>query len=98
VDLSYAWPIARFAVEASEADYRRFYGKGIEEDAHEGYLDRAREKVDVFEVARSWTAQVVDEIIEPKDTRKRIIDALDLTRNKWEKLPKRAKINGTGPT
>jgi len=98
VDLSYAWPIARFAVEASEADYTRFYGKGIEEDAYEGYLDRAREKVDVFEVARSWTAQVVDEIIEPKDTRKRIIDALELTRNKKEKLPKRAKMNGTGPT
>jgi acetyl-CoA carboxylase carboxyltransferase component len=98
VDLSYAWPIARFAVEASEVDYRRFYGRGIEDDAHEGYLDRAREKVDVFEVARSWTAQVVDEIIEPKDTRKRIIDALELTRNKKEKLPKRAKMNGTGPT
>jgi acetyl-CoA carboxylase carboxyltransferase component len=98
VDLSYAWPIARFAVEASEVDYRRLYGKGIEDDAHEGYLDRAREKVDVFEVARSWTAQVVDEIIEPKETRKRIIDALELTRNKKEKLPKRAKMNGTGPT
>jgi propionyl-CoA carboxylase beta chain len=98
VDLSYAWPIARFAVEASEADYREFYGKGIEEDAYEGYLDRAREKVDAFEVARSWTAQIVDEIIEPKETRKRIIDALDLTSHKKEKLPKRAKLNGTGPT
>ena len=98
VDLSYAWPMARFAVEASDADYGKLYGKGIEEDAHEGYLGRAREKIDVFEVARSWTAQVVDEIIEPKDTRKRIIEALDLTRNKKEKLPKRAKTNGTGPT
>ena len=98
VDLSYAWPMARFAVEASEVDYRTVYGRGIEDDAHEGYLDRAREKVDVFEVARSWTAQVVDEIIEPKDTRKRIINALDLTRNKKEKLPKRAKMHGTGPT
>jgi propionyl-CoA carboxylase beta chain len=98
VDLSYAWPMARFAVEASVADYRNLYGKGIEEEAYEGYLGRAREKVDVFEVARSWTAQVVDEIIEPKDTRTRIIDALDLTRNKKENLPKRAKMHGTGPT
>jgi acetyl-CoA carboxylase carboxyltransferase component len=98
VDLSYAWPMARFAVEASDADYGKLYGKGIEEDAHEGYLGRAREKIDVFEVARSWTAQVVDEIIEPKDTRKRIIDALELTKNKKVKLPKKAKMHGTGPT
>jgi acetyl-CoA carboxylase carboxyltransferase component len=98
VDLSYAWPIARFAVEASEVDYRKLYGRGIGDDAHEGYLDRAREKVDVFEVARSWTAQVVDEIIEPKETRKIIINALELTRNKKEKLPKKAKMSGTGPT
>jgi len=98
VDLSYAWPNARFAIEASTLDYREAYGKGIEEDAHEGYLNRAREKIDVFEAAGSWTAQVVDEIIEPKDTRKRIIDALDLTRKKTEKLPKRAVSHGTGPT
>jgi hypothetical protein len=26
----------------------------------EGYLNRSREKLDVFEVARSWTAQIVD--------------------------------------
>lgn len=98
VDLCYAWPIARFAVEASQLDYRVAYGKGIEEDAHEGYLNRSREKVDVFEAARSWTAQVVDEIIEPKDTRKRIIEALQVARNRREKLPPRAKRHGTPPT
>ncbi len=97
-DLCYAWPIARFAVEASELDYREIYGKGIEEDAYEGYLNRSREKVDVFDVARSWTAQVVDEIIEPKDTRKKIIEALEVTRDKQEKLPRRAKRHGTAPT
>ena len=79
-------------------DMRQAYGQGIEEDAHEGYLDRSREKVDVFDVAKSWTAQVVDEIIEPKDTRKRIIEGLQITRNKQEKLPRRAKKHGTPPT
>ena len=97
-ELCYAWPIARFAVEASGLDYREVYGKGIEEDAYEGYLNRSRERIDVFEVARSWTAQVVDEIIEPKDTRKKIIAALQVTRNKQEKLPRRAKGHGTAPT
>jgi propionyl-CoA carboxylase beta chain len=98
VDLCYAWPIAQFAVEASDLDYRKVYGRGIEDDAYAGYLNRSREKTDVFEVARSWTAHMVDEIIEPQDTRKKIIEALELTKNKYEKLPKRAKGHGTGPT
>ena len=98
VDLTYAWPIARFAVEASQLDSLKVYGKGIEEDAYESYLGRSREKVDVFDVAHTWTAQVVDEIILPKDTRKKIIEALDIMRNKNEKLPSRAKIHGSPPT
>jgi acetyl-CoA carboxylase carboxyltransferase component len=97
-DLCYAWPIARFAVEASVQDYRKTYGKGIEAEAYRGYLNRSREKIDVFEAARSWTAQMVDEIINPADTRLKIIEALALTRNKQEKSPKRAKGHGTGPT
>jgi propionyl-CoA carboxylase beta chain len=97
-DLTYAWPIARFAVEASTLDYREIYGKGIEVDAYESYLHRSREKVDVYETAHSWTAQVVDEIILPADTRKKIIEALDLTAEKHEKLPPRAKNHGTSPT
>ena len=96
-DLTYAWPIARFAVEASQADYRKLYGRGIEEDAYEAYLNRSREKLDVFQTAYSWTAQMVDEIILPKDTRKKIIEALEITRNKQEKLPRRAKRHTTPP-
>jgi propionyl-CoA carboxylase beta chain len=98
VDLCYAWPLARFAVEASTLDYRNVYGQGIEKDAVSGYLGRAREKVDVFEVARSWSAQMVDEIIEPAQTRVKIIEALAITKNKREGLPPRAKAHGTPPT
>jgi propionyl-CoA carboxylase beta chain len=97
-DLTYAWPIARFAVEASKLDYRTVYGKGVAADAYEGYLNRSREKVEVFEAARSWSAQMVDEIIEPRDTRKKIIEALEITKHKQTSLPKRAKSHGTGPT
>lgn len=98
VDLCYAWPIARFAVEASQLDLRAVYGRGVEEDAYPGYLNRSREKVDVFDVARGYTSQVVDEIIDPKDTRIKIIEALEITRNKRERLPSRAKMHGTPPT
>lgn len=96
-DLTYAWPMARFAVEASTADYRTIYGQGIEEDAYEAYLNRSREKVDIFEAAYAWTSQMIDEVILPKDTRKKIIEALDITRNKKERLPERAKTHGVPP-
>jgi propionyl-CoA carboxylase beta chain len=96
-DLTYAWPIARFGVEASGLDYYKVYGQGIEKDAYPSYLNRSREKVDVYDAAHSWTAQVVDEIILPADTRKKIIEALELTRNKNEKLPPRAKGHSTPP-
>ena len=97
-DLTYAWPIARFGVEASELDYGQIYGKGIEADAYDAYLNRSREKVDVFDVGLTWTSHMVDEIILPKDTRKRIIEALAVTRNKQEKLPRRAKNHTAPPT
>ena len=97
-DLVYAWPIARFGVEASGLDYLKTYGRGIEEDAYESYLYRSREKIDAFDTAHSWTAQMVDEIILPAETRKKIIEALELTRKKQEKLPQRAKGHGTSPT
>ncbi|MCJ7773735.1 MAG: propionyl-CoA carboxylase [Desulfobacterales bacterium] len=95
--LVYAWPIAQFAVESSDLDYRKVYDKGIEEDAYESYMNRSREKVDVFDTAHTWTAQIVDEIILPKDTRKRIIEGLQITKKKVEKLPARAKIHGVPP-
>ncbi len=98
VDLCYAWPIAQFAIQASTFDLREFYKLGVEEDAYGGYLNRAREKLDAFATAKSWTAQVVDEIIEPQDTRRLIIEALQITRHKQEKLPRRAKNYGTHPT
>jgi len=97
-DLIYAWPIARFGVEASELDYRQVYGRGIEEDAYEAYLNLSRKQLDVFDAAYTWTAQVVDEIILPRDTRKTIIEALALTRNKVEELPRRRKGHGCPPT
>ena len=97
-DLVYAWPISRFAVESSELDYRQVYGKGIEEDAYVAYLNRSREKVEAFDVGLTWTAQLVDEIILPRNTRRKIIEALEVTRNKHEKLPRRAKIHTSPPT
>ncbi|MDY6935509.1 MAG: carboxyl transferase domain-containing protein [Spirochaetota bacterium] len=97
-DICYSWPIAQLAIQASHLDLHQVYGKGIEEDAYEGYLNRSREKLDVFEVAKSWTAQMIDEVIEPKDTRKIIIGALAFTRLKKEEFLPKAKLHGTAPS
>jgi len=97
-DIIYCWPIARFALEASTLDYRDVYGMGIEDDAYDAYLGRPREVIDAFDAARSWTAQTVDEIILPVDTRRKIIEALEITRNKVEELPKRSKNHTSPPT
>lgn len=97
-DLTYALPIAQFAIEASELNYSEVYGKGIEDDAYESYMFLSREKYDAFEVGLTFTAQIIDEIILPQDVRKKIIDALDITRNKVEELPERAKMHGAPPT
>lgn len=97
-DLSYAWPLAQFAVEASTLDYKEVLGEAIETDAHDTYWKYAREKADAFDAALSWTAQVVDEIVLPKDTRKKIIEALAITANKKEILPPRKKRHGSAPS
>ena len=70
----------------------------MKQDANNAYLNRSREKVDVFEVARGYTTQVVDEIIRPEETRRRIIEALELCKNKAVKHPPRAKTHGAPPT
>jgi propionyl-CoA carboxylase beta chain len=97
-DSTFALPIAQFAVEASELDYGEVYGQGIEEDAYEAYMNRSREKLDAFDVGLTFTARMIDEIILPGDVRRKIIEALDITRGKVERLPERAKIHGAPPT
>ncbi|MFH1350252.1 MAG: carboxyl transferase domain-containing protein [Pseudomonadota bacterium] len=98
VDLCYAWPSAFIGISTSKLDVRETYGGGIEEDAYERYLHRSRERLNVFDVANTWTTQIVDEIIDPRDTRKKIIDALALTDCKVEQIPKKAKPHGAPPS
>jgi len=41
---------------------------------------------------------MVDDMILPGDTRKKIIEALQVTRNKDEQLPARSKAHSSPPT
>ena len=101
VDYCLAWPNVTLAVESSTSDITK---KGtylnIEEDAYKKYLERPRRRVDVFDVANTWSAGVIDEVIHPNETRIKIIEALEVTENKEEILPmfpKSKKGHGAPP-
>jgi len=101
-DLIFAWPTCEGAVEAAEPPIGVVFQDEIEHDAYEGYLKRASEKLDAFDLALQFSAQTVDEVIDPADTRLRITEALKITESKVkidvEKLPRKRKPHGTAPT
>jgi methylmalonyl-CoA decarboxylase subunit alpha len=98
VDMCFAWPIAIIGIETSEIKAEQLFDGGIEDNAHGRYLDISKERVDVFQVANTATSQVVDEIIFPSDTRRKIIEALKICEGKEEVTPQRAKQHGAPPT
>lgn len=101
-DVCYAYPNVEMAVEVSNMNIHQMYPDGgVEEDAYEYYLTRPREKLSVFEVANTWSSNVIDEVIDPSETRIKIIEALTVTRNKQETLPmfpRTRKGHGASPS
>lgn len=101
VDLCYAWPNVTMAVEAATVKINEIYADSqVPEEAYQTYLKVPKEKVDVFEVARTWSSNVIDEIIDPSETRIKIIEALEVTKEKEEILPmypKSKKGHGAPP-
>lgn len=96
-DIIYAWPLAQFSVSASQMDLSQESWLGVRQQEYSPYIHAAREPIDVFEAAHGPTAQLLDEIIHPRDTRRRLLDALELLKNKVEVLPEKAKSHGTPP-
>lgn len=95
-DLCYVWPTSELALECSEMDI--VASCDLEKGAYEGYLKRAREKLDPFDLGLYAISQTMDEVIDPRDTRRKIIRALEITANKAEELPGRAKsMHGVMP-
>jgi propionyl-CoA carboxylase beta chain len=95
-DLNYAYPTAEIAVMGPEGAvnilYRRELAKASDPDA------LRQEKVDEFRdtFANPYVAAArgfVDEVILPRQTRRKIVAALDMTRNKRERNPPRKHGN-----
>jgi len=100
-DFCFALPNVEMAVEISDMNIHEMYkDAGVEEDAYESYLNGPRQKVNVFDVANTWSNNVIDEIIDPSEIRKKLSEAIEITDNKEETLPmfpKSKKGHGAPP-
>jgi propionyl-CoA carboxylase beta chain len=95
-DVNYAWPTAEIAVMgakgAVEILYRREIG-GADDPAAEA---AARQKDYEERFANPFAAAArgyVDDVIDPRETRARVISALDMLRNKRDSNPPRKHGN-----
>ncbi len=98
-DLAFAWPAARIAVMGAEPAVRVLYRQEVQraEDpaARERELTEAyRERF--FNPYRAADVGQIDEVIEPRETRPRLIRALELLRTKVQTNP--PKKHGLNPT
>jgi acetyl-CoA carboxylase carboxyltransferase component len=95
-DISFAWPTAEIAVMGAEGAVNVIQRKQIE-DADDPEAKRA-ELIDDYQ-ERFSTPYIaaergyVDDVIEPQDTRKRLVQSLEMLRSKRETIPQRKHGN-----
>ena len=94
-DFIYAWPTGEFAPTGPDAVVQAIFHKELAKAKEEGnydevynsYLNVLKEHFSVMN-SRTWTSYyMIDEPLDPRDTRSRIIRSLEATKNKHEVLP-----------
>jgi propionyl-CoA carboxylase beta chain len=95
-DMNYAWPTAEIAVMGAKGASEIIFKKEIAEaeDPEKALLEKEKEYAELF--ANPYTAAergFVDEVIFPKDTRRKLIKAFAMLENKVESLPKKKHGN-----
>lgn len=89
-DMNFAWPSAEIAVMGAKGASEIIFKKEISEAADPAAMlvQKEQEYKDLF--ANPYTAAergFIDEVIDPKDTRRKLIKAFSMLENKVEKLP-----------
>lgn len=97
-DLVFAWPNAEIAVMGAAGAVNILYAKEIEqsdnpESLRTEWMNQYKEKFSNPYVAAKYG--LVDDVIDPRDTRKKIIQSLEVLKTKNEKRP--AKKHGNIP-
>jgi acetyl-CoA/propionyl-CoA carboxylase carboxyl transferase subunit len=89
-DIAFAWPGAQIAVMGAEAAVRILYGRQVRaaEDPAATTAEYVRQYRDTFfNPYRAADVGQIDEVIEPRETRPRLIRALELLRTKVQQNP-----------
>ena len=89
-DINYAYPTAEIAVMGPEGAINILYRKMSDEEKINAVKDYREKFANPY---RAASLGYVDEIIQPKETRNKIITALDMTRNKRKSNPPRKHGN-----
>ncbi|MHA4893147.1 acyl-CoA carboxylase subunit beta [Pedobacter sp. PWIIR3] len=95
-DLNYAWPTAEIAVMGAKGAAEIIFKKEISESAHpeDKWLEKEKLYSDIFaNPYRAAERGFVDEIIEPADTRSKLIRAFKMLENKVVNTPRKKHGN-----
>ncbi|MEM9921546.1 MAG: acyl-CoA carboxylase subunit beta [Bacteroidota bacterium] len=95
-DLNYAWPSAEIAVMGAKGASEIIFRKEISEadDAEAKLKEKETEYAEKFANPYSATARgFVDEVIHPRDTRRKLIKAFAMLKNKVDRLPRKKHGN-----
>ncbi len=84
-DVNYAYPTAEIAVMGPEGAINIIHRNKLNEEEKVAAVSEYREKF--ANPYKAASLGYIDEIINPRDTRKKIIDALDMTQNKRKSNP-----------
>ena len=99
-DFVYAWPSVEFAPTGPETVVHAVFHKELAKAKEEGnyqevygfFLGILKEQFSVMNLAKKWTTYyTAHEVIDPRDTRPRIIKALKSLANKRETLPEKRR-------
>ncbi|GAE37354.1 acyl-CoA carboxylase subunit beta [Halalkalibacter akibai] len=95
-DLVFAWPNAEIAVMGPEGAATIIFAKEIKESPDP--VETRQRKIDEYrsKFANPYVAAangMVDDVIDPRDTRKSLIQGLEMLRNKKKQLPKKKHGN-----
>jgi propionyl-CoA carboxylase beta chain len=95
-DLNYAWPTAEIAVMGAKGAAEIIFRKEIKDakDPQAKWQEKEAEYADLFAHPYNAAARgYVDEVIEPSQTRMKLIKAFKMLENKVDALPKKKHGN-----
>ena len=99
-DFVYTWPTAEFAPTGPETVVHAIFHKELAKAKEEGNFDAVfnnflsilKEQFSVMNLAKFWTTYyTAHEVIDPRDTRPRIIGAIEAVHDKIEELPEKKR-------